>query len=54
MALLKQAQSQAEEAALDDPALESAIMALGSRLYKDDIATQIADNVGKSKLPCLA
>ena len=49
MALLKQAQSQAEEAALDDPALEAAIMALGGRLYKDDIATQIADNVGKSK-----
>ena len=49
MALLKQARSQAEEAALDDPALESAIMALGSRLYKDDIATQIADNVGKSQ-----
>ena len=34
MALLKQAQSQAEEAALDDPALEAAIMALGGRLTK--------------------
>ena len=46
--LLQGAKQNAENASLDDPALESAIMAMGSRLYEEGLGDSISEQVAKS------
>ena len=48
--LLKEAEANAETASLDDPALESAINFLGSKLYTEDLSLQIAEQLDKSSV----
>ena len=51
--LLQGAKQNAENASLDDPALESAIMAMGSRLYEEGLGDSISEQVAKSPTSCL-
>ena len=49
MAGLLETQTQAEEASLDDPALEKAIEYIGQRLYSEDLSLSIGEQVDKSE-----